>query len=165
MSSAWINPRIVTTHHGLSHTLNDFREVANGRTARKNALPKSLLIFQFEIFLSVATVKNLKDLVRKIFGIVLRKLFMAAYGCVHYPIVGVRNSLLGFVQALDAPNIVRTVCYCNFNTTLFIYLLINDNTYVNKRKIHYTKKVKVKCILVQALRLCTSSTAHRGVEV
>jgi hypothetical protein len=26
-------------------------------------------------------------------------------------------------------------------------------------------KIKVKCILVQALRLCTGRTAHTGVEV
>jgi len=30
---------------------------------------------------------------------------------------------------------------------------------------HYYVKCKVKCILVQALKLCTGRMAHRGVEV
>jgi len=37
---------------------------------------------------------------------------------------------------------------------------------INKLKFHYsnntTVKVKVNCTLVQALRLCTGCTAHRG---
>ena len=52
-------------------------------------------------FLSVATDKNPKDCVRKNVGAVPRKLFAVAYGCEHYPIVGLGNSLLEFVLALQ----------------------------------------------------------------
>jgi len=33
---------------------------------------------------------------------------------------------------------------------------------VRYRNLYHTQKVKVKCTLVQALRLCTGRTAHRG---
>jgi hypothetical protein len=50
--------------------------------------------------------------------------------------------------------VVIPLC-CNININRY-------NFHLTQLSIYFTVKVKIQCILVQALRLCTGRTAHRG---
>ena len=57
-------------------------------------------------------------------------------------------------------------CFCHENPG-FIFICTSCLTPYRGTQVYeiFHNKVKVKCTLVQALRLCTGSMAHRGVEV
>ena len=62
-------------------------------------------------------------------------------------------------------SVLDPICSLHF---LFIYMafcIFNHELHFYDKECCHISKGKVKCTLVQALRLCTGRKAHRGVEV